>query len=76
MISKLKLVARLGTIIWILSSIFFVAYNFYFGWNAEAESELERIFDDLYKYLMSLGLLLFTFPFVRLYSKFIWSNDE
>lgn len=52
---EIKIVGWLSKII----IIYFIAYNFYFGWNYEPKSELENIFDDIL-----LGLIYFLVGFI------------
>jgi hypothetical protein len=75
MISKFKSIGRAGAVVWLLSCIFFLIYNTYFGWNLQPINENEVFCDTLFERCMSFGLILYIYPFVRAYSKLIWSKN-
>jgi len=71
----LKKVASFGRAIYVTSLIFYVCYNFYFGWNIRPENEYEKLFDDVFKNIFDIGLLLYILPAAKIYSSFIDDND-
>lgn len=75
MISKFKNIGRAGTIVWFISCMFFLIYNTYFGWNLKPINESEIFCDNLFENAMSLGLILYIYPFMRAYGGLIWSKD-
>ena len=65
---------KLGKICIHISSVFFIAYNYYFGWNTTPESKLEESFDDCFQFMYILSILFLIFPIVELIAKKV--NEE
>lgn len=54
-----------------IGAIMFLIQNFYFGWNAYPESELEETIDLINQIIFGLGLGIYLFPLFDIYEKFV-----
>jgi hypothetical protein len=62
---------KLGKIGLFLNLLFFIGYNFYFGWNFTAESNLEAFCDDLFKSNIGFFLIVYFWSLPKLYTKLL-----
>ena len=67
--------AKFGRVLMVVMLIFFVAYNTYFGWNQSPQSELEKIFDSIVSGGVSAALVIYFWPLLRVYNKWLKDND-
>ena len=67
--------AKFGRVLMVVLLIFFVAYNTYFGWNQSPQSELEKIFDSIVSGGVSAALVIYFWPLLRVYNKWLKDND-
>jgi len=68
--------AMIGIWLLILSAIYYVIYNSYFGWNLVSESKNELINDIIYKVFNQFGLVLMFLPLVGYYIDQIWDSNK
>lgn len=59
---------KIGT--WLIcgSLIFWIVYNSYFGWNAYALSESEKVCDHIYRWVSIVGYVIYLMPLLDLYA--------
>ena len=67
--------AKFGIILMVVWLIFYVAYNTYFGWNQSPQSELEKIFDSIVSGGLSAALIIYFWPLLTVYNKWLKDND-
>lgn len=57
------------------NTLFWVAYNTYFGWNPLPINETEVLFDKVSKFFFYFGFILYILPAFKLYeSATIWAD--
>lgn len=59
-----------------ISLVFWIVYNTCFGFNLKAESELEKLFDQIFETGIWVSLLLYFVPLIHVYKKFIQSQES
>ena len=64
---KIKFAVRLL----IVSMLFWVCYNTYFGWNLKPINDIEESCDTIFSVLRFFGLVIFFSPLLDVYVDFI-----
>jgi len=73
-IMALKQLARFGESLILVTAVFFVLYNTYFGWNLEPMSPLELLCDNIAVGGFRTGIALHLFPAYKIYLN--WTKGE
>ena len=56
--------------------IFYILYNWYFGWNDLPINDTELLFDKVSKFFFYFGFILYIMPAFKLYeSATIWADS-
>tara|TARA_R110002033_G_scaffold11575_2_gene36314 strand:+ start:28 stop:252 length:225 start_codon:yes stop_codon:yes gene_type:complete len=58
-----------------INIIFFVLYNYCFGWNKVPLSELEQTFDSVSKWGWFLWMFIYLIPLFEIYEDLVKKND-
>jgi hypothetical protein len=58
---------KLGSNIIIITIVFNFLYTWYYGWNTEPISELEKTLDVICKYAIEIGIVCLIIPGLKLY---------
>ena len=72
---KLTKILRLAKFIMMGNAIFYILYNWYFGWNALPINDTELLFDRVSKIAFYGSTILYILPAFKLYqSAVIWAD--
>lgn len=77
--SKTIIYIKAFKIIWLLDFIYYLIYNTYFGWNKTPINDIEKMCDDVFKFILGFGLgmlLIGVFEFIELVVNFIKHNSK
>lgn len=66
---------KFGNTLMVISVLFFIVYNTYFGWNKLPVSEIEQTCDNIFSLGMVIGLVWYLLPLVKVYEDFIKSRE-
>lgn len=62
---------NLNSKILIITAIFYIGYNMYYGWNLEPESKLESFFDSLVKIFINIGMIIYLIPLIYIHEEYL-----
>ena len=65
---------KLASNIMIVSLVFFLLYNSYFGWNDNPINKIEEICDGVFHLFFNLSLIIYFSPILSLYEKYVKEN--
>lgn len=61
----------LGKNIILISWIYYIIYNSYFGWNWDSQSDAESNCDTIFKIIVYVGITIYLIPLFKLYEKLV-----
>jgi len=62
---------KIGSWLFLITVIFSVIYNSYFGWNELPESDAEVLCDEVYSVLFTVAIVIYLSPLIAIYELWV-----